>query len=135
MTFSPRKPRKELKRTEFKKRSGSIARAPMKKRPKSKALMLRTHGTVEHREWIKRQPCVVCGRTPSDAAHLKNGGMGRKDDVTGTVPMCSDVIPAGYSGHHTEYDAGKQSFRAKYPHLNLEQLAVDWAAKFAAEAA
>lgn len=116
-------------------RTAPLKRSRIKRRPKSKATMERTHGTVEHREWIKRQPCVVCGRTPSDAAHLKSGGTGRKDDVERTVPMCSNVVPAGYEGHHTEYDAGKQSFRAKYAHLDLEQLAAEHAARFAAEAA
>lgn len=92
--------------------------------------MERAHGEPEFREWIKGEPCVVCGRTPSDAAHLKSGGTGRKADVTATVPMCSTIPALGYSGHHDEYDGrqragGKQTFAAKYPHLDLPALAAE----------
>jgi hypothetical protein len=95
----------------------------------------RAHGDAEFRAWMKRQPCVVCGRTPCDAAHLKSGGMGRKDDVGNTVPMCS--TQPGYSGHHDEYDGrkragGKKTFLAKYPQLDLPALAAAIAARWQA---
>lgn len=105
--------------------------------------LIRAHGTPEFREWIKSQGCVVCGRVPSDAAHLKSGGTGRKDDVAGTVPLCSTIVARGYSGHHDEYDGrqragGKRAFLAKYPHLDLPALAAEirraWLA-FSGEAA
>lgn len=104
-------------------------------RARKAANLKRAHGSADHRAWMKRQPCVVCGRTPSDAAHLKSGGTGRKDDWQHTVPMCSTIVEAGYSGHHDEYDDGKQSFRAKYAHLDLEQLAVETHERFEREAA
>lgn len=77
---------------------------------------------------MKRQPCVVCGRVPSDAAHLKCGGTGRKSDVAGTVPLCSDRPDA--RGHHSEYDGrkhagGKQTFATNHPHLDLPALAAE----------
>lgn len=86
----------------------------------------RSHGDSDFRAWMKRQPCVVCGRTPSDAAHLKSGGTGRKDDVSGTVPLCSTV--GSYIGHHDEYDGrkhagGKKTFAANHPELDLWALA------------
>jgi hypothetical protein len=95
----------------------------------------RTHGDADFRAWMKRQPCVVCGRRPCDAAHLKSGGIGRKDDVGGTVPMCSTTT-AG-PGHHDEYDGrtkagGKKTFLAKYPHLDLPALAAAIAARWQA---
>ena len=101
-------------------RKAPIRRTRIKHRPKSKALMLRTHGTPEHRAWMKEQPCLICDRTPCDAAHLKSGGTGRKDSYTRSVPLCSTIVAAGYSGHHDEYDAGKQSFRAKYPEFEAK---------------
>jgi hypothetical protein len=102
-------------------------KAIRKRNPKRRAKELdRTHGDPDFRGWIKRRPCVVCGRTPCDAAHLKSGGTGRKDDVSGTVPMCSTV--GSYVGHHDEYDGrafagGKKTFAANYPHLDLWALA------------
>lgn len=91
-------------------------RANMKKRkPRKASETTRAHGSPEFRSWMKTQPCIVCGRTPSDAAHITNGGMSRKDDVSGTVPLCSDDVRTGYSGHHSEYDGGKRSFRERYP--------------------
>lgn len=85
---------------------------------------------------MKRQRCVVCGRTPCDAAHVTCGGAGRKDDVAGTVPMCS-TLP-GYIGHHDEYDGrkragGKKTFAKKYPHLDLPALAADTDHRFKQE--
>jgi hypothetical protein len=117
------------------KRTGRIARhTPLKsgkrikaRNPERRAKELdRAHGDPDFRSWIKRRPCVVCGRTPCDAAHLKSGGTGRKDDVSATVPMCSTI--GSYVGHHDEYDGrafagGKQTFAANYPHLDLWALA------------
>jgi hypothetical protein len=99
--------------------------------------LLRAHGEPEFRAWIKGEPCVVCGRTPCDAAHLRNGGASRKADVTETVPMCSTLVALGYSGHHDEYDGrqragGRKAFAAKYPHLDLPALAAETRARWLA---
>lgn len=92
---------------------------PVNRKRKISALE-RAYGAQQRREWMKLQPCAVCGRTPSDAAHLTNGGMSRKADASLTVPLCADGML--YLGHHSEYDGGKRSFRAKYP-IDLEALA------------
>ena len=39
--------------------------------------------------WVAAQPCVVCGMTPSENAHIQTGGMGRKANYQYIVPMCS----------------------------------------------
>ena len=39
--------------------------------------------------WVAAQPCAVCGMTPSENAHIRTGGMGRKADYCFIVPMCS----------------------------------------------
>lgn len=109
------KPRKELKRTAWIKRGSTpMPRSRLKKHARPKETTLRIYGTPAHRAWMKAQPCAICGRVPSDAAHITNGGIGRKADAALTVPLCADVVAAGYSGHHSEYDGGKRSFVAKY---------------------
>jgi len=45
----------------------------------------------EHLRFVASQPCLVCGRTPSDAHHLKfvePRAMGRKVSDRSTVPIC-----------------------------------------------
>lgn len=113
--------------------SGGLARSPMKKKPRPAKTTLRIYGTPEHREWMKEQPCLICGRTPSDSAHLKNGGTGRKADAALCVPLCATIVAVGYSGHHDEFDAGKRSFRAKYP--EFDAACAKWQAHLAGAAA
>lgn len=71
----------------------------------------RIYGSPERREWMTRQHCVICGARPSVGAHVRSGGMSRKDDASRQVPMCQT--------HHDEYDGrllpgGKKTFMAKY---------------------
>jgi hypothetical protein len=45
----------------------------------------------EHLKFVTSQPCLVCGRTPSDAHHIKfaeQRAMGRKVSDRFTVPVC-----------------------------------------------
>jgi hypothetical protein len=44
-----------------------------------------------HRDFVCSQPCVVCGRRPSDAHHVQFGqprALGRKVSDEFTVPLC-----------------------------------------------
>jgi hypothetical protein len=44
-----------------------------------------------HRDVVCSQPCVICGRRPSDAHHLRFGqprALGRKVSDEFTVPLC-----------------------------------------------
>jgi Rad52/22 family double-strand break repair protein len=46
----------------------------------------------EHLQFVARQPCVVCGRTPSHAHHLRHAqprGLGLKVSDEFTVPLCA----------------------------------------------
>lgn len=106
------------------------SRVPRVNATRKPANLERAHGPAKYRAWIKQQPCVVCGRTPCDAAHIKTGGGSRKADVDQTVPMCSSIVATGYVGHHDEYDGraragGKATFAARYPSLDLPALAVE----------
>ena len=71
-----------------------------------------------HREFVAAQPCVVCGRQPSDAHHLRftqPRALGRKVSDEFTVPLCRT--------HHREvHRAGKEpQWWAK---LGIEPLAI-----------
>jgi hypothetical protein len=51
----------------------------------------------QHRRFVATHPCLVCGRTPADAHHLRfaqPSAMGRKVSDEFTVPLCR--------GHHRE---------------------------------
>jgi hypothetical protein len=51
----------------------------------------------DHVKLIAKQPCLVCGRRPADAHHLRfaqSPAMGRKVSDESTVPLCR--------GHHRE---------------------------------
>jgi hypothetical protein len=50
-----------------------------------------------HLKWVANQPCLICGRRPSDAHHLRyaqHPALGRKVSDEFTVPLCR--------GHHRE---------------------------------
>jgi ERF superfamily len=51
----------------------------------------------EHVRFVAQQPCLICGRLPSDAHHLRftqSRALGRKNSDQYTVPLCR--------GHHRE---------------------------------
>jgi hypothetical protein len=54
----------------------------------------------EHLRFVARQPCLICGRTPSQAHHIRYAqprGLGLKVSDEFTVPLCAI--------HHTEIHA------------------------------
>jgi hypothetical protein len=54
----------------------------------AKAIRLRDKG---HCKYIATQPCVICGRTPAEAHHLRFAqprALGRKVSDEYTVPVC-----------------------------------------------
>lgn len=57
------------------------------------AEFVRTYGSKERVEWVKRQPCTVpfCGHSPSENAHVgpKGKGVGRKADADQIAPLCT----------------------------------------------
>ncbi|RSC23539.1 DUF968 domain-containing protein [Acinetobacter sp. FDAARGOS_515] len=67
-------------------------------------------------EAIRKLPCVVCGRSPVDAAHSNqsahNKGLGIKASDEFTIPLCRQ--------HHVEYD--------QFQKMNRSQ-SVEWFAK------
>lgn len=77
--------------------------APNKRQPREEA--------APYLKWLRRQPCAICGSTPSDAAHLRfnnpdagrmNPGAGRKSHDRHANPLCRR--------HHSEqHDAGDEA--------------------------
>jgi hypothetical protein len=72
----------------------------------------------EHRRFVLRQPCLVCGRVPSDPHHLtftQPRAMGRRVSDEFTVPVCRV--------HHRElHRAGNEA--AWWERLNIDPLPV-----------
>jgi hypothetical protein len=66
--------------------SGTAAQQPVT--PLSKPLRLRDR---DHLKFVSAQPCLACGRSPSDAHHLRfaqQRALGRKVSDEFTVPLC-----------------------------------------------
>ena len=66
----------------------------------------------EYLQFVREQPCCICGTSPCDPSHLNHkgnhsGGMATKVSDYRTVPKCRI--------HHTEYhDIGRDSMEQKY---------------------
>src|SRR5215204_4661188 len=68
--------------------SVAVAAPPRRGRVAAKTIRLRDK---EHRKFVATQPCLVCGRTPADAHHLRFAqprALGRKVSDEFTVPLC-----------------------------------------------
>jgi hypothetical protein len=68
----------------------------------------------DHVKFVAKQPCLICGRRPSDSHHLRFAqrcALARKVSDEFTVPLCR--------GHHREVhrcgDEGKRPVRAALP--------------------
>jgi hypothetical protein len=63
-------------------------RAPKERRVKPKTIRLRDK---EHCKFVTTQPCLICGRTPTEAHHIRFAqprALGRKVSDEYTVPVC-----------------------------------------------
>lgn len=71
----------------------------------------RAYGGKARVEWMKALPCAVCRptrqRTPTECAHVGNGGMGRKADARYTIPLCA-------SHHRDLHENGALSFEDRW---------------------
>jgi hypothetical protein len=72
----------------------------------------------EHLKFVRRQPCLICGRAPSDAHHLRFAqlrALGRKVSDEFTVPLCR--------AHHREvHQTGNE--RGFWSRVNVDALAI-----------
>ncbi len=69
---------------------GRTSRAPRENRRRRARELLRAYGTPERRAWMKTQPCIVCGRTPCDNAHVgkQGAGAGHRAGYDQIAPLC-----------------------------------------------
>ena len=67
-------------------------RTPVKRanRARKASEFARTYHSKERVAFVKSLPCCVCfySHDPSDNAHIKTGGTGRKADAKYIVPLC-----------------------------------------------
>jgi hypothetical protein len=88
-----------------------IRRTAVKKKPRKPSETLRIYGPKGYVEWIHEQACVACHVVGfSQCAHIKTGGMGRKDDWTRTIPLC---------GQHMHQDQGREGYMRSGSHFWL----------------
>lgn len=112
--------------------SGSPRKQPKKKRTKSEKE--RIYGPPGYVEWIHDQPCIACGVVGfSEVAHIRTGGLSRKDDWIRTVPLCAShpirvnerFVNELFPGHHRVlHHLGRQPFERYYA-LNLDTCAAE----------
>ena len=58
------------------------------KAAKERETFARVYGSAERVAWMRRQPCLVCSGLPSENAHTRSGGTGRKGGADSIVPLC-----------------------------------------------
>ena len=66
----------------------------------------------EYIEYVRKQPCAVCMKTPSDADHLETIGMGRDRKKRG--PYDLSCIPLCREHHNHRHQYGKTKFGDVY---------------------
>ena len=57
--------------------------------------------------WIRKQPCVITGKTPCHAHHTDTGGVGMKGSDYSAVPLY-------HTEHRRCHDVGNKTFWASY---------------------
>ncbi len=70
--------------------TGTVKEQPVRGRKRLSAKTIRLRDK-EHRKFVSRQPCLVCGRAPCDPHHLRFAqprALGRKVSDEFTVPLC-----------------------------------------------
>lgn len=79
-----------MKRTPLKRKTRlkAKARKPSKAKGRSNIEFQRIYGSKQRVEFVKSLPCCICAKKPSENAHIKSGGMGRKADYRHIIPLC-----------------------------------------------
>ncbi len=76
---------------------------------------------VKFRQAIKKMPCVVCGTTPSDPAHIVPWNVCGKDEWYSMLPLCRRC-------HSTQHRTGWRLFLEDKPKLCalLKEMGWNW---------
>jgi hypothetical protein len=81
-----------------------IRRTPLKRKPRRYVV---PPEALAYWEWIRRQPCVVCGCKhrficPVEVAHVGQRGLSQKCDPFEVIPLCQAHHGRGFpESHHT----------------------------------
>src|SRR5689334_22685875 len=65
-----------------------------------KSKYARRQGDRAYLAWIRSLPCLICGRRPSEAAHLGTRAFGQKCSDRETGPLCDWDHRLGPHSHH-----------------------------------
>lgn len=76
-------------------------------------------------KWVRLQECVVCGRWPSECAHVRSRGAGGK---------AADIVPLCIGCHRQQHDLGRRRFEALHG-VDLAALAANTEARWRARVA
>lgn len=74
-----------MKRARPLRRSATLGR----NRQRQRSEFERCYGSRERVRLIQALPCAGCGQGPSQNAHIRSGGMGRKAGWQHVVPLCA----------------------------------------------
>ena len=73
--------------------------------------------------WVRKQPCVITGRTPCEAHHTQTGGTAMKGSDYAALPL--------YFEMHREHDrVGKKTFWRLY---DVKQIIIDHLVRYIKE--
>lgn len=66
--------------------------------------------------WLRTQPCAICGKTPSDPAHLRFSSIGDGKRETGAGEKSSDhwAVPLCRAHHNEQHSMNEREFWASY---------------------
>lgn len=90
-----------MKRTPLHRNTPLKASNPKRKRQR----FARAYGSSDNVERIQAMPCVICGRSPSEAAHVRSRGAG------GTW---RDIVPLCRDHHREQHTVGLRTFEATH---------------------
>ena len=126
------------KRSQPIRRSGRPARVNRQRKAKNHE---RAYG--EKRAFVAAMPCLVCGYSPCDPAHVGTAGAGMKSGSERLVPLCGphemyvgvfdDAHLKLVDGHHRESHRGIKTFQRKYGidlKAEAERIEAEWQLHF-----
>jgi hypothetical protein len=91
---------------------------PKRNAKRRKSEFARCYGSKERVEFVKSLPCLTCGWVPSENAHIKGDGAGRKAHYTEVVPLCGYTYMEGC--HQMLHRMGRGGFDGFEMHFRID---------------
>lgn len=66
--------------------------------------------TQKEKKKHRELPCLACGSTPTDIAHIRSRGSGGKDELFNIIPLCR-------RDHISQHRLGWYSFARGFPYV------------------